>query len=85
VDSAAPHIAAATGVPTITIYGPTSWKDWAPVGKDHRVILPEMDCAPCHQKGCDNSGNSRCLEALTAEQVKSIIREALESHSTASS
>lgn len=78
VDSAAPHIAAATGTPTITIYGPSSWKDWAPLGKDHRVILPNRDCVPCHQKGCDNSGRSRCLEELTAEQVKSVIREVLE-------
>ncbi len=78
VDSAAPHIAAATGVPTITIYGPSSWFDWAPVGKDHRVILPEMDCVPCHKKGCDGSGHSRCLDELTPEQVIPVIREALD-------
>ena len=79
VDSAAPHIAAATGVPTITIYGPSSWFDWAPVGKDHRVILPEMDCVPCHKKGCDGSGQSRCLNELTPEQVIPVICEALDS------
>jgi len=78
VDSAAPHIAAATGVPTVTIYGPSSWFDWAPVGKDHRVIIPDMDCAPCHQKGCDGSGHSRCLEELNTEKVKKIVREAME-------
>jgi heptosyltransferase-3 len=78
VDSAAPHIAAATGTPTITIYGPSSWKDWAPLGKDHRVILPDMDCVPCHNKGCDNSGRSRCLEELSADQVKNVIREAID-------
>lgn len=82
VDSAAPHIAAATGTPTITIYGPSSWKDWAPIGKDHRVILPDMDCVPCHQKGCNNSGRSRCLEELNVDQVKNIIREALERNRT---
>lgn len=80
VDSAAPHIAAAAGTPTIIIYGPSSWKDWAPLGKDHRVVLPDMDCVPCHQKGCDNSGRSRCLEELDADQVKSVIREAIENH-----
>ena len=63
VDSAAPHIAAAVGVPTVTIYGPSSWFDWSPVGDSHRVVLPNMDCVPCHQKGCDGSGRSRCLEA----------------------
>jgi heptosyltransferase-3 len=84
VDSAAPHIAAATGTPTVTIYGPSGWKDWAPPGKSHRVILPRMDCVPCHQKGCDGSGHSRCLEALNVEQVKSGIREAIENHGAAS-
>lgn len=78
VDSAAPHIAATTGTPTVTIYGPSSWKDWAPVGKDHRVILPDMDCVPCRQKGCDGSGRSRCLEELTVHQVKSVIRKVME-------
>jgi heptosyltransferase-3 len=77
VDSAAPHIAAAAGVPTITIYGPSSWFDWAPVGENHRVILPEMDCVPCHQKGCNGSGQSRCLDELNPEQVIPVIREAL--------
>ncbi len=77
VDSAAPHIAAATGAPTVTIYGPTSWRDWAPVGRQHRVVVPDMDCVPCFKKGCDNSGRSLCLEALEAESVKTAIREAL--------
>lgn len=80
VDSAAPHIAAATGTPTVTIYGPSSWKDWAPVGENHRVILPEMDCVPCHRKGCDESGRSRCLDILSPDEVKKVIREILASH-----
>ncbi|HPH55007.1 MAG TPA: glycosyltransferase family 9 protein [Smithella sp.] len=78
VDSAAPHIAAAVGTPTMTIYGPSSWKEWAPVGKDHCVIASDMDCVPCFKKGCDNSGHSRCLETLTVDQVKNAIRETVE-------
>lgn len=77
VDSAAPHIAAATGTPTVTIYGPTSWQDWAPLGKDHYVIVQDMDCIPCRQLGCNNSGRSRCLEELDTDQVKKVIREAI--------
>jgi predicted lipopolysaccharide heptosyltransferase III len=80
VDSAAPHIAAATGTPTITIYGPSDWKDWAPLGKDHQVILPDRDCVPCHNKGCDGNGWSQCLEELNPDQVKSAIREAIKTH-----
>lgn len=79
VDSAAPHIAAAMGVPTITIYGPSSWFDWAPVGQNHRVILPDKDCAPCHQKGCNGSGHSLCLEELSPEKVKKVVLESMNS------
>jgi heptosyltransferase-3 len=75
VDSAAPHIAAAVGTPTIIIYGPTDWRDWAPVGDKHRVVVPDMDCVPCHKKGCNGSGISKCLEDLGVDLVQKAIRE----------
>ncbi|HUH67036.1 MAG TPA: glycosyltransferase family 9 protein [Syntrophales bacterium] len=78
VDSAAPHIAAAVGRPTITIYGPSDWRDWAPVGDQHRVVVLSMDCVPCHKKGCDGSGVSQCLEKLGMEPVKKAIRYLIE-------
>ena len=70
VDSAAPHIAAAVGTPVITIYGPTDWRDWAPEGRKHRVIMPAKDCVPCREKGCRGEGRSECLEEMTTEDVK---------------
>jgi ADP-heptose:LPS heptosyltransferase len=77
VDSGSAHIAAATGAPTITIYGPSDWYDWAPVGDKHKVVLPDGECVPCRKKGCDNQGWSRCLDDLTAEQVQRVIGETL--------
>jgi len=81
VDSAAPHIAAAVGTPTITIYGPSDWQDWAPVGEMHRVIVPDMECVPCRKKGCDGSEQSRCLETLEIDKVQTVIGEELEKRS----
>ena len=78
VDSAAPHIAAAIGTPTITIYGPSDWRDWAPRGEIHSVVTPDRDCVPCHQKGCDGTGKSKCFETLTADKVKGAIRVILD-------
>ncbi len=75
VDSAAPHIAAAVGTPTITIYGPSDWGDWAPIGEPHSVITPDRDCAPCRQKGCNGSGVSKCIEELTVDSVKGSIQK----------
>ena len=77
VDSAAPHVAAAVGTPTITIYGPTDWRDWAPVGDNHRVIVSDMDCVPCYKKGCNGSERSMCLENLEVTTVEDVIREEL--------
>ena len=78
VDSAAPHIAAAVGTPTITIYGPSDWRDWAPMGRTHSVVIPDCDCVPCYQKGCDNTGRSRCLEELTVDKIKEVIQKFLD-------
>jgi len=81
VDSAAPHIAAAVGTPTVTIYGPSDWYDWAPPGGKNRVIVPGLDCVPCHKKGCEGSGWSRCLDELepgpVGEAIIAHLREEL--------
>ena len=69
VDSAAPHIAAALGTPTVTIHGPSDWRAWRIVNEQHKVVSPVMDCLPCNMTGCDGSGKSRCLEELAAEPV----------------
>ncbi len=80
VDSAAPHIAAAVGTPTITIYGPSDWRDWAPVGEAHQVVTTDMDCSPCYQKGCEGRGHSRCLENMSIDEVQTAIRRAVSPH-----
>ncbi len=78
VDSAAPHIAAAVGTPTVTIYGPSDWRDWALTGERHRLVVAEGDCVPCHQKGCQNGNVSQCLETLPVEKIKEALRDILE-------
>lgn len=67
VDSAAPHIAAALGTPTVTIHGPTDWRGWRAISDKQIVISPAMDCVPCSQMGCNNTGQSKCLEQFTAD------------------
>ncbi|KFZ44750.1 hypothetical protein KD27_03900, partial [Smithella sp. D17] len=75
VDSAAPHIAAAVGTPTLTIYGPSDWRDWSPPGERNQVVLPDMDCSPCHKKGCDGSGQSKCLDNLAVAKVQDAVEK----------
>jgi predicted lipopolysaccharide heptosyltransferase III len=69
IDSAAAHIAASVGTPTTIIFGPSSPTNWAPRGKQHHVVSMDLPCIPCRRKGCDDSGVSRCLHELDAQEV----------------
>lgn len=69
VDTAALHMAAAVGVPTVGIFGPSSWINWAPREENHLTVQKRLPCQPCSQKGCDGSEKSRCLDELTAREV----------------
>jgi heptosyltransferase-3 len=73
IDSAPIHIAAAVGTPTITIFGPSSPVNWAPQGKHHFIVYKDLPCVPCRQKGCYNSGVSRCLDELCVEEVIPVV------------
>lgn len=61
------HFAAGLGVPTISLFGPSSAAQWAPFGRRHQALTG----SPC---GCDGNsavcrGPSHCLAAITPEQV----------------
>ena len=78
VDTAALHIAAAVGIPTVGIFGPSSWTNWAPRGRHHLVVKKGLPCQPCRQKGCGGSENSRCLGELTALEIHAMIKRVLD-------
>ena len=69
IDSAGLHIAAAVGVPTVGIFGPSSIDAWAPRGPRHIVVHKDMECVSCSQKGCNSEGISRCLEELSIGEI----------------
>jgi heptosyltransferase-3 len=75
VDSAAPHIAAAVGTPTLSLYGPTDWRYWNQGGDLHRIVVSDMECIPCRRKGCEDSGQSRCLDTLGIDKVQEALEE----------
>ena len=75
VDTAALHIAAAVGIPTVGIFGPSAPINWAPRGNQHCVVSKSISCVPCMQKGCQDSEFSLCLEELTFEEVNKKVDE----------
>jgi len=78
VDSAAPHIAAAVGTPTVTIHGPSDWRAWRIVSDLHKVVIPVMGCVPCNRRGCDDTELSQCLEQLGTDAVIEAIDSVLQ-------
>lgn len=78
VDSAGVHIAAAVGLPTVCIFGPSSYIDWAPRGQHHRIVYKDLPCVPCHKKGCNGSEYSYCLEELTLEEVRVVVKHQID-------
>ena len=78
-DSAGIHIAAAVGTPTVSIFGPASPFAWAPRGKKHAIVYnKKLPCVPCDLKGCEGRGISRCLDELTFDDVKSVVKRQID-------
>nr|WP_321399789.1 glycosyltransferase family 9 protein [uncultured Desulfobacter sp.] len=69
IDTSAVHIATAVGTATVSIFGPSSTRNWAPKGNRHRVITSAMSCVPCGKKGCDDSENVPCLHGLASKFI----------------
>ena len=51
-DSGPMHIAAALGLPTVALFGPTDPDKTGPYGDGHHVFRTQVDCAPCFKRRC---------------------------------
>jgi heptosyltransferase-1 len=56
VDTGLCHIAAALGVPTVSLYGPTDAKLTGAVGKNQTLLQADFVCSPCLLKRCNYQG-----------------------------
>jgi heptosyltransferase I len=52
VDSGLAHLAAALGVPAVTLYGPTRTDLTGAVGAQQRNLAADYPCAPCLRRDC---------------------------------
>ncbi|HEX5069892.1 MAG TPA: putative lipopolysaccharide heptosyltransferase III [Vicinamibacterales bacterium] len=71
-DSGPMHVAAATDVPIVAIFGPTTPETWAPWRPEHlplaTIDVGALPCRPCDQRVCE-PGDFRCLRKLAPETV----------------
>jgi heptosyltransferase-2 len=71
-DSGPMHLAAAQGVPVVAVFGPTDWRETAPVGGPHRVVREDVECAPCKLRECPI--DHRCMTRVTVDRVADAAR-----------
>ncbi|MBW2038210.1 MAG: glycosyltransferase family 9 protein [Deltaproteobacteria bacterium] len=80
-DSGISHLAAALGVPTVSIFGPTDPLVWAPRGERAFWIQGGVDCSPCSWQQQQECERQRCLEGIEVEDlVKFLTRRMKDPH-----
>ena len=73
-DTGVAHLAAALGVPTVTLFGPTDPRLSAPRGRAaSRVLTGPAPCAPCFRSECPIE--HVCMRAIDADAVAAAVRE----------
>ncbi|MFQ6131470.1 MAG: lipopolysaccharide heptosyltransferase II [Armatimonadota bacterium] len=77
-DTGPTHIAAALGVPTLALYGPTSPEVTGPRGPAVRVVRHQVPCAPCRERACDHW---ECMLDLSPDEVVAAARQLLSASS----
>jgi len=73
-DTGPAHLAAATGVPTVTLYGPKDPAVLAPLGPRTRAVRAGVRCSPCSLRSCPDP---ICMSELSVDQVEAVALELL--------
>ena len=71
------HIAAAVGLPTLSLWGPTRPTIYGPLHGRNFFIESPYPCAPCCKTRCP-SGTNACMKAIEAQDVAKRLGEVLE-------
>jgi ADP-heptose:LPS heptosyltransferase len=68
-DSGISHMAAALGLPTMVIFGPTDHKIWSPRGEKTFVVQRGVYCSPCPQERFFQCKDFECLRGIGMKEV----------------
>ncbi|MBI1922378.1 MAG: glycosyltransferase family 9 protein [Geobacter sp.] len=79
-DSGLLHIAASLGVPTVSLFGSSNMKKWAPKGHNHITISKSLPCAPCSKYGYTPKCpiNAKCMSDIMVDEVFDAVLRLLE-------
>jgi ADP-heptose:LPS heptosyltransferase len=83
-DSGPAHFAAATGLPTIVLFGPETPKLYQPLGNS-RAIYAGLACSPCvsaHNHRKTACTDNVCMQAITVDEVFAAVTDVLSARKT---
>ncbi len=79
-DSGPMHIAAAYGVPTVALFGPTRHEETCQWQNNRSILLrKEMECAPCMKRTCPLKHHA-CMKEISAADVLRAVAELNDTH-----
>ncbi len=70
------HAAAALGIPTVSVMGPTDPRRFSPRGPADRILRRDLPCSPCDRGRC---WHHTCLRTIDADEVLAEAEAALSS------
>jgi ADP-heptose:LPS heptosyltransferase len=77
-DSGIAHIAAATGTPSVVIFGSSNRNHWRPWARQaNEIVFEEMPCQPCHGYFCAEFEKPECILRVPVERVNAAIDRVL--------
>lgn len=71
-DSGLMHVAAATGVRVIAIYGSSTPAYTPPLTEDAEIVWLDIECSPCFDRTC-RFGHYRCLREISVAHVAGLL------------
>lgn len=80
LDTGLSHIAAALGVPSVTLYGATDPNLCGTIGENQIQVASHFECVRCHETECtfaDATFKPACFEEIRAEQVWTQLQSAI--------
>jgi len=81
-DSGPMHLAAAQGVPLVTLWGPSRPDSWAPQSKRHEILYENYPCSPCIHMFTTYEGmwcrhEGWCMQAIVQAKVLAAVERVL--------
>lgn len=82
-DTSMVHLAAASGIPSVVIYGPTDPAKNEPWGVSSRIVRKKLACSPCYRYAIPRCNrNFKCLRDISVAEVFDAVKEIMKERIT---